>query len=120
MRYNIWLSPHLPTERNPEYFYWPRTQNKDTRLNYLDKEVYTHVIVYEQEDTVYDLNSLLKKIKTHPDKDDAILDEYLKCTGKNIDKITQKELKKLPTVPLTLQEVQESLDKLEQLGYIKK
>lgn len=120
MHYNIWLHPHLPTEPDPEYYYWPKTQNKDTRLNYLDRELYIHVIAFEQEGKVYDLTSLLKEIKTHPDKDDAILDEYLKSTGKSIDTITQKELNKLSTAPLTLQEVQESLDKLELLGYIKK
>jgi len=120
MRYNIWLHPHLPEEPDPEYYYWPKTQNKDTRLNYLDKEVYINIIAFEQEGRVYDLSSLLKEIKTHPDKDDAILDVYLKRTGKNMDTITQKELNQLPTVPLSLQEIQESLDKLELLGYIKK
>lgn len=124
MKYNIWLRPYMPLleERESGAVYIPQGHIKDDRLNFLDRTVYLSLCMEEQmgEAGPYGVDELVKEIKTHPDRDEDILQAFLKRTGKTIDTISDKEFKKLPSVPLTVQDVEESLKRLEGFGYIKK
>ncbi len=123
MKYNIWVPPYMPLfeEREPGALYIPKGHIKDDRLNFLDREVYVSICMAAQleDPETFDAYALISKIKTHPDKDEKILQAYLKKTEKTIETITDKEFQSLPTVPLTAKDFEESLAKLKMLGYIK-
>lgn len=123
MKYNIWIEPHMPTkeELEPGYVCMPRLYLDDKRLCHLDRQVYTCLYIKEQIFGGFKgIEDIIEDIKTHPDKDEKILDDYLKRTGKTIDVMTDEEWDSLPEVELTAQEVKESLDKLLKFGYIEK
>lgn len=124
MKFNIWLDPHMPTKEEIEtgILYIPQSYLEDERLNYLDNEIYVSLCVKEQlDDSQYkNIDEIIAEIKTHPDKNEEILEEFFQVTGKTIETITDEEFDNLPKVPLTIQDVKESLNKLEQLGYIEK
>jgi hypothetical protein len=122
--FDVWIRPHmpLPEERESGAIYFPQLYREDEQLTYLDVEVYVALIVAKQfkPEIVCDVDALLREIKTHPDKDEAIFDEYLQKTEKTLETITDEEFEALSKVPLTKQEIIESLEKLEKLGYIRK
>lgn len=123
MKYNIWIKPHMPTkqELEPGYIYIPKVYLGDKRLSYLDKQVYACLYIQEQIcGGCRGIDDIIKDIKTHPDKDEKILDDYLKKTGKTIEIMTDEEWDNLPEIELTVQDVMESLDKLVSLRYIEK
>lgn len=124
MKFDIWLRPHLPLpeERERDAYYCPRSHIKDKRLSFLDKEVYLNLVGIEQDDPVkpYVIKTFIKAIRTNPDADEKILDDYLQRTGKTVDKLSDREFRKLPSVPLTDDVVMESLKRLEEYGYIVK
>lgn len=123
MKYDVWVPPHmpLPKERDPEALYMPQSYIKDERLNYLDSTVYISLIMAAQfEAGSYGVDELVKEIKTHPDRDEEIFLAFLKKTGKTLETVTDKELKRLPSIPLTIQDVEESLKRLEKYGFIRK
>jgi uncharacterized protein (DUF885 family) len=106
-------------ERDKDYCYWPKSYKHDQRLNYLDMTLYITIVAFEQEEKEYDIAALMKDIKSNPDGDEQIFQQYLNKTGKSADDVSDREFRKLPTAPLTVQEVEGSLAKLETLGYIK-
>lgn len=122
--YDVWVRPHMPSleERIPGIIYLPKTYTKDKRLTYLDREVYIALYIYAQlkPDVNCDVDRLLSEIKTHPDKDDEILNNYLKENGKTFDELTDTEFDAIPTIPLTKEDIENSLKRLEEFGYIKK
>lgn len=110
-----------PDQKEPDCYYWPKTYVKDKRLSYLDRAIYIAICGLEQDGKAYDISTLTKELGgSNPDRDEIVLDEYLAKTGKSLEMITDKELNGLPKVPLTIQEVEVSLAKLENFGYIKR
>ena len=96
----------------------PKELMGSKELDYLGASVVRNVLCYEQLGEVVDVNLLIREIKTHPDKDEEIFDNYLLEHNYTVDTLPDKELDNIPTVPLTVQDILQSIEKLKELGYI--
>ena len=124
MKYNVWIEPFMPEPDQKEegYYYWPKGYIGDERLCYLDRYVYMHIVHFEQTNTAYDMQTLVREIQSNPDEEDRLAQQYAASLGKTEDELTSREFKKMLKIriPLTATEVEESLHRLENFGYIKK
>lgn len=118
--YNIWVKPYMPSkeETEPGIMYLPQTHLEDKRFNFLDKQVYLNLCIKEQLDTkrYKNIDEIVKDIKTHPDRDEEILNKYLEKTNKTIDEMTNSEWNNLSKFRLTYEDVENSLNRLNKLG----
>lgn len=122
MDYNVWIEPYMPSieERDPKHLYAPQEHLYDARLSDLDNSVYIYLCVKEQiyKEKYKSIQQIVEDIKVHPDKYSKALYKYLKQTGMKINELTDKEWKMIPVIPVTYEDIKESLIKLAKLGYI--
>ncbi len=123
MNYSIWVKPYMPSEEEVEQgiMYVPQSHIRDTRLIYLDRQIYLYLCVKEQLDKkkYQSIEEIIEDIKTNPDDDEMALDDYLERTGKSIDDMTVADWESLPVSILTYEDVEKSLNRLNKFGYIK-
>lgn len=123
MNYSIWVKPYMPSEEEIESgaLYVPQAHIEDTRLIYLDRQIYLYLCTKEQLDKrkYESVEEIIEDIKTNPDEDEKALDDYLGRTGKSIDDMTVKDWESLPISVLTYEDVENSLNRLKQFGYLK-
>lgn len=125
MKYNVWLRPHLPlaTERESNYYYWPKSYTKDKRLNFLDAALYIAICGLEQLGREYSIDTLIGEVgSNNPDKQEELFQQYAASLGKTEDDLTRKEFREMLKIkaPLIVVDIEESLKRLEKYGYIKK
>ncbi|MDU5081230.1 hypothetical protein [uncultured Tissierella sp.] len=79
MNYSIWVKPYMPSEEEIESgaLYVPQAHIEDTRLIYLDRQIYLYLCTKEQLDKrkYESVEEIIEDIKTNPDEDEKALDD---------------------------------------------